>query len=38
MCARTFYYLCSVLDGATRFLIHWELRERMTSADVEIEH
>lgn len=33
--AGTFYYLCSVLDGATRFLIHWELRERMTTAAVE---
>jgi transposase InsO family protein len=31
----TFYYLCSVLDGATRYLVHWELRERMTTADVE---
>ncbi len=31
----TFYYLCSILDGASRFLIHWELRERMTAADVE---
>ena len=31
----TFYYLCSVLDGASRFLVHWELRERMTEADVE---
>ncbi len=33
--AGTFYYLCSILDGATRFLIHWELRNRMTEADVE---
>lgn len=33
--AGTFYYLCSILDGATRFIVHWELRERMTSADVE---
>lgn len=33
--AGTFYYLCAILDGATRFLIHWELRERMTAADVE---
>ena len=33
--AGTFYYLCSLLDGATRFLVHWELRERMTTADVE---
>ena len=32
--AGTFYYLCSILDGATRFLVHWELRERMTTADV----
>ena len=31
----TFYYLCSILDGASRFIIHWELRERMTEADVE---
>jgi transposase InsO family protein len=33
--AGTFYYLCSLLDGATRFLVHCELRERMTTADVE---
>lgn len=33
--AGTFYYLCSLLDGATRFIVHWELRERMTTADVE---
>jgi transposase InsO family protein len=32
--AVTFYYLCSILDGATRFLVHWELREQMTTADV----
>ncbi len=23
----TFYYLCSVLDGFSRFLVHWDLRE-----------
>jgi putative transposase len=33
--AGTFFYLCAVLDGATRFLVHWELRETMTSLDVE---
>ncbi len=33
--AGTFYYLCSLLDGATRFLVHWELRERMKTSDVE---
>jgi len=32
----TFYYLCSILDGYSRYLIHWELRESMTEADVEI--
>jgi transposase InsO family protein len=32
----TFYYLCSVLDGYSRAIIHWELRESMTERDVEI--
>lgn len=32
----TFYYLCSVLDGFSRYIVHWEIRERMTEADVEI--
>lgn len=32
----TFYYLCAVLDGYSRYVVHWELRERMTEADVEI--
>ncbi|MGH9785280.1 MAG: IS3 family transposase [Terriglobia bacterium] len=32
----TFYYLCSVLDGYSRFIVHWDLRESMTEADVEI--
>jgi putative transposase len=32
----TFYYLCSILDGYSRYLVHWEIRERMTEADVEI--
>jgi len=31
----TFYYLTSLLDGASRFLVHWELRESMTERDVE---
>jgi putative transposase len=33
--AGTFYYLCSILDGATRFVVHWEIREQMTEVDVE---
>jgi len=32
----TFYYLCSILDGYSRYIIHWEIREPMTEADVEI--
>ena len=32
----TFYYLVSVLDGCSRYLVHWELRESMTTADIEI--
>ncbi len=31
----TFYYLCSLLDGYSRYLVHWELRESMTEGDVE---
>ena len=29
-------YLCSVLDGYSRFLVHWDLRESMKEADIEI--
>jgi putative transposase len=32
----TFYYLCSILDGASRYLVHWELRESMRESDVEV--
>jgi putative transposase len=32
----TFYYLCSVLDGFSRYIVHWEIRESMTARDVEI--
>src|SRR5437868_6515660 len=34
--AGTFYYLCSVLDGFSRSIVHWDLRESMTEADIEI--
>jgi transposase InsO family protein len=33
--AGTFYYLCSVLDGYSRFIVHWEIRETMKEVDVE---
>ena len=32
----TFYYLCSVLDGFSRYIVHWELRESMKEEEVEI--
>jgi putative transposase len=32
----TFYYLCSVLDGYSRSIVHWALRESMTEAEIEI--
>ena len=32
----TFYYLCSILDGYSRYIVHWEIRERMTEGDIEI--
>jgi transposase InsO family protein len=34
--AATFYYLCSVLDGCSRFVIAWDLRLSMSEADAEI--
>jgi putative transposase len=33
--AGTFFYLCSLLDGCSRSIVHWEIRESMTEADVE---
>jgi len=32
----TFYYLCSVLDGYSRMIVHWEIRESMREKDVEV--
>jgi len=34
--AGTFYYLCIVLDGYSRYIVHWELRESMKEAEVEV--
>jgi transposase InsO family protein len=31
----TFYYLCTILDGCSRYVVHWEIREAMTEMDVE---
>lgn len=32
----TFYYLCSVLDGCSRAIVHWEIREAMKESDVQL--
>lgn len=32
----TFYYLCGILDGYSRFVVHWEIREQMKARDTEI--
>jgi transposase InsO family protein len=33
--AGTFFYLCSVLDGYSRMIVHWDIRSAMTELDVE---
>lgn len=32
----TFYYLCSILDGYSRYIVHWDIREAMKEGDVEL--
>jgi len=33
--AGTFYFLCSILDGCSRYIVHWEIREKMEESDVQ---
>lgn len=33
--ASTFYYLCMIIDGYSRVVVHWEIREQMREADVQ---
>jgi transposase InsO family protein len=33
--AGTFYFLFSILDGCSRFIVHWEIRETMKEGEVE---
>ncbi len=33
--AGTFYFLCTILDGYSRYIVHWELRESMKEFEVE---
>lgn len=32
----TFYFMCSILDGYSRSIVHWEIREQMQELDVEV--
>ncbi len=32
----TFYYLCAIIDGYSRYVVHWEIREQLRSGDVEL--
>jgi hypothetical protein len=34
--SETFYYLCSILDGCSRYIVNWDLRESMTEADIAV--
>lgn len=34
--AGTFYYMCSVLDGYSRSIVHWDIREQMKETDIEL--
>jgi len=32
----TFYSLCSIIDGYSRYIVHWEIREWMKEREVEV--
>ena len=32
----TFYYFCGILDGYSRAIVHWDIREAMKEVDIEI--
>jgi putative transposase len=32
----TFYHICSILDGYSRYVLHWEIRPTMFESDAEI--
>src|SRR5205807_4167526 len=34
--AGTFYFLCSVLDGYSRSIVHWDIQESMKEAEIEV--
>jgi transposase InsO family protein len=32
----TFYYICSILDGYSRSILHWDIRESMKEREIEV--
>ena len=32
----TFYYPCAIIDGYSRYIVHWSIMPSMTSADVQL--
>ena len=32
----TFFYLCAILDGYSRFIVHWDIRESMVEQEIEV--
>ena len=34
--AGTFFYLTTLLDGYSRYIVHWEIKEAMTEKDIEL--
>jgi putative transposase len=32
----TFYYLCAIIDGYSRYIVHWDIMPSMTSGDVQL--
>ena len=32
----TFYYLCAVLDGYSRYIVHWDIKESMKEEEIQL--
>jgi putative transposase len=32
----TFFYVCVILDGFSRYIVNWDIREQMTERDIEV--
>jgi transposase InsO family protein len=32
----TFYYMCALLDGYSRYIVHWDIKEQMKESDIEL--